>query len=262
MTLIDDAEARLSTGIAELKKSISEAQVAAISPTTLNIVVELCAVQGSSLLEDFFEECFYLCMLGDHPTPDVRSTLTVNSRSEVEILIYSDQRRERMWARASAYLEGGRPFDRVAFRPVERRALDELAIVRNAAAHPGSYAFQRLLDLARQKGAVVSRPGDYLLGVRGGQSEVLLLLTQIELIGKAIVAATVSAANSMLQPEQEFTEDQRVPAGRYTCVGCGHGMIAAAPMKIGLCPICATTSRCSSCGHKFSSGSNWNRVLT
>lgn len=271
MTGVDDAMDALLGGIDELKRSVAEALSVGVSQATLSSVVELSTVQASSLLEDFLEEIFYLSMLGEHPQVSAGSILQVHARTEVELLIFAEgSRREKYldWLpmdrtqdRAKTYLIDGRPFDRVRYRSVEKRALAELTIIRNAVAHRGSYANERLLRLAAEKGYHVSRPADYLLSIRGGDPEVLLLLTQVELVGRALAAATDPTAEGFLQPEDPFTEAQIARPGLYLCVGCGRAADVSTEQKLGQCADCGITTTCPACHRSTKSGSRWQREI-
>lgn len=268
---VEDATSKLVKGVDELKAAILDAQSAQIAAETLYSVVELSALQASSLLEDFLEELFYLCMLGKHPLTEARAVIPLASRRDVNLLIYSDGRRrekylnwlpwDRIEARADAYLEDGRPFDRIRYRPVETRALSELTTVRNAVAHSGAFASQVLIDLGSQKGYKVNRPADYLLSLRSGFTEVLLLMTQVEIIARALSADSDISADSLLQPETPFKSAQPAPAGEYKCLRCGQIEVISTRGKVGVCPNCGTTTKCPTCGRLTVSSSEWKRSI-
>jgi hypothetical protein len=118
-----------------------------------------------------------------------------------------------------------------------------------------------LQQLATQRGVKVSRPSDYLLSVRGGEIEGLLLITQVELVARSLSLDTDVAADAILQPEASFEDSRRAPPGRYVCLGCGQGYLVSVPSKIGLCPVCGTRTRCPTCGHVASTGSRWRRLI-
>jgi predicted RNA-binding Zn-ribbon protein involved in translation (DUF1610 family) len=270
MTLLDNALDSLLTGIRDLKSTIDDAKAASIAPRTRSSVVELAALHGSSLFEVYLEELFYVAMLSEHPSSRVRPILTVRSRHDVELLIYMEgQRRERYldwlpWRRteerAKAYLYEGRPFDRIWFRNVELRSLEELTVVRNAVAHPGTYAHNKLIELAAARGLTIARPADFLLSSRAGSSEVLLLLTQVEIISMALADASDVVADSRLQPERLFDDKETAPVGQFQCSGCDHEMTAPTPRRLGRCPSCGTVTRCATCGQTFGARTRWRRV--
>lgn len=269
---LEDASQRIADGISDLKAVIVDAQGATVSAGTLASVVELAALRTSSLLEDFLEELFYVSMLSEHVAPNVGPNLPVATRSEVDLLIYSDGRRRENYLtwlpfdvsldRATAYLVAGQPFSWLRYRQVEVDALKELTIVRNAVAHPSSYAQGLLAELATKKGYQVLRPADYLQSLRGGSSEVLTLLTQVGVIAEALVAASENDADALLQPESLFNVGQKAPAGEFACTQCGHAHFVAVAEKLVTCPACGVVTRCPTCNKVQASSTTWRRAIT
>ncbi|MGK2876360.1 MAG: hypothetical protein ACSLEW_12085 [Nocardioides sp.] len=93
MSEVDDVRADLTDGIDALKSVVLDAQASKIQQATLDGVVELVALRTSSLLETFLEDVFYLSALAQHGCSEIGPVLAVSTRSEVELLVYSEGRR-------------------------------------------------------------------------------------------------------------------------------------------------------------------------
>lgn len=271
MSELDEAKTRVVDGIEALKSVILDAQAAQIQEATLDGVVELAALRAFSLLETYLEEVFYLSMLSRHACAAIGSVLPVTTRSEVELLIYSDGRRRENYLtwlpydvtvdRAESYLLGGQPYSWLRFRPVELAALKELTVIRNAVAHPSAYASSLLADLAQLKGYQVSRPADYLKSIRSGSWEVLLTLTQVSVVARALAESSEMGADAILQPESVFQAAQKAAPGTYLCSHCGHERTVEVKSKLGACPTCGVVERCVECGRSRTSSTTWTRQL-
>lgn len=271
MTLVQVA-GRFSSEIEELKDAIFDAEESHVKLQTLQNVVELSVLRTYSLLEGLFEEIFYQTLLGSSGQHGAGPVLAVANQTEVDLLLYRHgSRREKYldWLpysytleRAEALLVGAVPFSRLKYRSVERRALDELVTVRNAIAHPSGHAQARFVELADSKKYPGTRPAEYLLSLRGGQPEVLLLLTRIEVTAQGLAVARDSDANAVLEPETPFFPQQRCPAGSYRCEGCDATRVLTEEQVIGTCAECSAVSECLTCGRKTFTSANWRRTFS
>lgn len=267
-----EAVDRLTTSIDDLKATIQDAQTAGVSRLTLANVVELATLRTHSLLEAFLEEIFYLALLKDASVPSNGAVVEVRSREEAELLVLSSgTRREKYlsWLPldrtldiAQSYLRDGHTFERLRYRNTEKRAIAELVTVRNAIAHPSDYAFEQFVELAKQKSYPSTRAADYLLSTRGGAFEVLLLMTQAEVLARGLLAPTDTAAALVLQPEADFQATQNAPAGNYECLRCAVLISLPNRGKPGPCPNCETVSACIHCGNVPAAKSKWRRLVT
>lgn len=271
MGLSDTLDA-LTDGINGLKATVFDAEAANVKPQTLQNLVELSVLRASSLVEEFLRDLFYRSMLGQSDQYGVAPILSVASEEEVDLIVYSfGSRREKFldWIpyeytldRAAALLVNGLPFTRITNRPVERRALLELGALRNAVAHPSDHAQKKFLELAQQRRYPVSRPGEYLLSTRGGEEEVLLLLTRLEVTCRGLASPTDVNADAILEPEDPFRPDQRCLPGRYECTGCGAEKILSSELVVGPCPSCSTVSECHACGRRTATSPAWRRTFS
>lgn len=270
MSTGDEALARLTDAIDDLKQTIQDAQNVGVSRSTLSNVVELATLRTHSLLEAFLQEVFYLALLGDSSVPGNGPALPVRNREEADLLVLSSgSRREKFlsWLpfdrtleMAETYLVEGSTFERLRYRGIEKRALAELVTVRNAIAHPSDYAFARFAELAKSKSYPSTRAADYLLSSRGGSLEVLLLMTQAEVLAKGLLAPTDSDAAAILQPEADFLATQSGPAGTYECVRCEQTMHLSQPGKPGPCPACEPLTPCPHCARVPVAQTKWRRL--
>jgi hypothetical protein len=266
-----DALLELTSGLNELKDSILDAQKVGLSKRALDNLVELAVLRGFSMLEGFFERLFYLCMLSDNSVSGNGPVLPLRDKADAELLLLSsrDKREpyldwlpyDRTLALAELYLLPGSPFEWLKFRSVEVSALSELTILRNEVAHGSDQARARFLALSASKSYKATRAADYLLSVRGGDLEILLILTQVGVIASALVAAEEIAAAALLQPERVFQSETLAPAGRYTCTRCGQGQILGSRSKLRRCPACDVPTPCPSCGRVDKTSSAWERLL-
>lgn len=262
----------LTTGLDDLKAAIFDAETLKVRPQTLRNLVEMSVLRASSLVEIFFRDVFYLSMLNEGGQVGVSPVLNVADESEVDLIVFGfGSRREKFldWIpfeyaldRAEALLRFGLPFTRIKYRPVERRALSELTTLRNAVAHPSDHAQRKFLTLAQQRNYPVSRPGEYLLSTRGGEWEVLLLLTRLEVTACGLAAGSDSEANGILEPEDVFGPQQTCPPGEYVCNGCGADRALTVEAKLGPCPSCSAITECPSCGRTRAASTGWTRTYS
>lgn len=262
---------QLSGAIKDLKKTIEDAQAAGVSRAALENVVELATLRTHSLLEAFLQELFYLSLMRDPSIPGNGSNLAVNTREEADLLILSSGgRREKFlsWlplARtldmADEYLKEGSVFERVRFREIERRATVELVTVRNSIAHPSDHARIDFEKLAKQKSYPSGRAADYLLSKRGGVYEVLLMMTQAEVIARGLVEKDESLVATILQPEAAFVADKKAPPGTYECARCQQQRTLVLSRSLGACPACEPLTKCPVCGKTPAAQSTWMRVI-
>ncbi len=264
-------DADLATQVGDLENEYSAHVSQKLQPSVLETVACLGLVKVAAHFEQFLEGCFFESMLGNHPDPDVAPTIAVASRRDVELLIYSDFRRERYldwlpWertkARANAYLVDGRPFDRLAFRDVEARALTSLAIVRNAIAHPGAYAEALFIKHLKDRGVTSNSPGDFLLRARSGRSEYEHYLMRIKSLGRALAAPSEVDAAQFLEPELPFSSKTEGPPGEYECRACGYKLSVSVRAQIGDCPNCPAPTPCPQCLRPLGGPkTSWTRIL-
>lgn len=260
----------LKDSISDLKSTIQDAQQAGVTRATLSDLVELATLRTHSLFESFLQELFYLSLLHDSSVPGNGPTLHVTTRAEADLLILSPgSKREkflswlpldRTFEMADAYLRAGSTFDRLRYRTVEKRAMLELVTVRNVVAHPSDHAHRQFVELAKSKSYPSTRAADYLLSQRSGATEVLLLMTQTEVIADGLLAPSSDAAALLLQPEAEFLAKQRSPVGLYECVRCGESAELTQLAVLGACPACEPLSACPACGHTPAAHSQWRRI--
>lgn len=254
-----------------LKATISDARGAPILLETLQTVVELSVLRAFSIVEVFLQDLFYEAVLGTSNQSGVKPVMSLGSEAEVELLLYRfGSRRERYldWLpfgqtleRARALLVDAAPFSWIEYRRVELRALNELSILRNAIAHPSDYAYERFVHLANEKTYPSGRPGEYLLSARGGELEVLLMLTRIELTATGLAAQDVATADNILEPEEPFFLQQRCPPGLYYCEGCGGQRELQVEQVIGRCDVCGSVSVCPGCHRRTERSPNWRRTF-
>ncbi|KJL33103.1 hypothetical protein RS83_00151 [Microbacterium oxydans] len=261
---------QLSDAMKDLKHTIKDAQSAGVSRGTLANVVELATLRTHSLLETFLQELFYLSLLHDPTIPGNGPTLAVKTRDEADLLVLSSGgRREKFlsWlplARtlelADAYLKEGSVFDRLRFRSIEQRAASELVTVRNAIAHPSDHARLEFEKLAQAKSYPFGRAADYLLSTRGGVQEVLLMMTQAEVMAGGLVAKDELIAATLLEPEAPFPADKKAPPGTYECARCSEKRILTVKRALGACPSCEPLTPCPHCSRVPAATSKWTRV--
>lgn len=263
--------AKLKGEIDALKATIQDAQGASLDANTVKNVVELALLRTFSVLEHFIEEVFYLCLLSDPTLHGSGSIIAVTDRSQAELLLTGGPlgRRsfvswlplERVLELAETYLLPGHPFDRLRFRQTERKAVDDLVVVRNAVAHADSPAVDKFRALAKSRGYPSSRAADYLQSRRAGQQEVLILMTRVEFIGQGLVALDDKTADLVLDPEAPFQAQQKAPAGAYRCRRCGHTEVQVSGGALGACPSCEPLVVCPTCGRLPTASSLWERII-
>lgn len=267
-----------STKIAGLKGILQDSENAYsrqhLQVASYHSVVELAHLQAVSLFETFLEELFIDCMLGSSGQPGVAGALAPTSRAEVELMIYAEGRRRQKYLswlpfgetldRATAYLVDGQPFSRLKYRPTELGAMTEAVTVRNAVAHASGHAFEQLKSLATGRSYQVSRPADYLLSTRSGDSEVMLNLTMLDLIANGLASASETVADTILNAEKIFSDSEKSPPGNYVCQSCTIAVKSQSAVgQLGNCSSCAgPPSTCSSCGRRQGRHSTqWRRLL-
>jgi hypothetical protein len=261
----------LRNSIDALKDTIRDAQSKSVAPETLSNLVELATLRVFSVLETFLQELFYLCMLKDGTVSGQGAVIAVSTREEADLLLLTaGARREKYlsWLPldrtldlAETFLLESHPFDRLRYRQTEKRAVDELTIVRNAVAHPSDHARAEFVILARSKGYPTIRAADYLLSTRGGNQEILLLMTRVELIAAGLAAASDLDADGILEAESQFQAQAKAPKGLFECVRCGNQVVQAARGKLGACRSCEPIEACSCCGKMPTPTTTWRRVL-
>lgn len=238
-----------------------------LSPGALEQVVSLGLVRAAGYFESFLESLFFECMEGRHADPGVSPIIKVSSRAEAEIVVYS-ARRERYldWLpwdkikdRADAYLVNSRPFDRLEYRDVEKRALESLSIVRNAIAHPGAHAEERFLEHTKNIKLPSASPGSFLLLPRAGKSEYEHMLLRLRSIALSLAESDDDYAQ-WLEPAATVGAGQRAPAGTYECVDCGSRQELTERVKLPACPTCPTGGPCETCGRAAGSKTRWRRI--
>lgn len=268
---VEDRLDTFSKGIEELKSVVEEVNDGSTSKFVSDAVLELVALRAASLLEEYLEALFYDSILGEHPCQSVGSLLSVSDRTEADLLIYSGGKQRENYLtwlpidstliRAEAYLSDGLPFSWLRNRQVELDALKELSIARNAVAHPSAYAFDQLKTLSGKKGYNVDRPADYLRSIRADSIEILILLTQTEIIARALAQENEPRANVILQPESPFNNGQKARAGKYFCRRCEAEIELEQTSNLPKCSQCSTSNRCAVCGHTRGSNTMWERIV-
>ena len=267
-----DADAlleELSLEIGALKNAIQDALGAALQPETVDNVVELALLRSFAVLEHFVEELFYLCMLNDSSVAGSGAVVVVGNREQVDLLLRSTTERTlpflswlpayRFLDAASRYLGAGHPFDRVRYRDTELASIIELTTVRNAVAHPDSSAMAKFRELAESRGYSHGRAARYLLSMRSGVPEILLLMTRVELLARALVARDDAAAEAFLEPERPFTAGQRAPVGLYVCKRCAAERTHLEVGPLGSCIECEDLTPCPACGRAPKAAAWWQR---
>jgi len=252
---------------------IIDARGASIKDKTLHSVVELCALRVYSILEEFLQRLFYQTMLAEETEGNGKPKFQVATQDELELLLFNTgSRREKYldWlpydvtlGRAEAYLVGGAPFSRLKYRPVELRAVAELAILRNAIAHPSDYAGRKFQELARLRSYTSDSPAEYLLSIRSGEPEVLHLVARSSTIVQGLTSTSDCDANNLMEPERPFEAEKKAPLGKFLCAGCGgeqelpeEGTVLAA------CTHCLVLNRCEACGRTTRVSPTWTRIFT
>jgi hypothetical protein len=232
-------------------------------------VLELVHLQLVSLFETYLEDLFYDCALGNSGIGAAASVIPTATIEDVNMLVYSGgSRRQKFlsWLpyeetaeRASVYLEPDAPFSRLLYRPVEKRAIKDAIIVRNAVAHASGHAIEQFQALARERRYPHVRPANYLVSTRAGATESALFFATFELIAEALAESTVVGADRLLNPERPFTGTEQAPAGDYECDACGYARPGHPGGKLGHCTSCGHGQSCPTCGGRRAS--SWRRSL-
>lgn len=240
----------------------------AITADSRDAAVEFCLVRSALLVESLLEDLFYLCMLGGFPgSPPV---VPVTTQAEVDLLLRSSTKpepyldwlpyKDRTLSRAGKYLLDGGPFPRLAYRRVELGALDDLTVLRNAAAHRSTKAINAFTALCAKNRYPSRRPADYLLSLRQGAPEILHMLARLERVAEGLAATTDVAAAAYLEPEDQFQHDGKSPVGTYECTTCAAVKTLTSAAPIGLCSNCGSKTKCSACGRRDVSSPPWRRL--
>lgn len=255
--------------IDDLKRAIVDAKSVQLEPATVDNVVELALLRSFSILEHYLEEIFYLCMLGDASVSGEGSLVAVDDRSQVDLILMATADRKvpylswlplkRLLEAADRFLSPNHPFERLRYRDIELNAMIELTTVRDAVAHSSSPATAKLNALSQQKGYALGRPARYLLSTRSGDLEILLLMTRIELIAKAVQAPSESAGAVHLEPERLFSSGSNAPGGTYECKRCSTVIQRASYGAMAVCAACTSQSPCPTCGQTQRASSQWVR---
>lgn len=237
-----------------------------LAPATFHAVAELSALNLHSQLENLLEEVFLSCLMGESGV-DVEPLVSPASREHARALISLNTGRGDFlnWLpiavvteRARVLFRFGRPFSRLEYRPLVSAGLKELAIVRNAVAHPSQVAARKFAELADAKGYGSSRPADLLLAVRDGASELEHQIALVRAIALGIAEPVEADIDPILGPERHFNSGESgVPPGDFSCIACSAsvqlpegGSLHLCPCLAnppGACPTCGQVAPCASC---------------
>jgi hypothetical protein len=206
------------------------------------------------------EDLFYSMLLGASAIPGTSGAVQFKDRGQAEDVLLAGRAYldwlpfDRHVAPLGERLLTGSPFSRLDRHPQEKRALDEISVVRNAIAHESGSARKKFAPLANGLRPRRRTPAGLLQDVRQGVSVNVHYSTQLRLLVRALTVPTTKAAKALLSPESPHAQGATPGKGTYACMACGtRTTLTAAKQALPPCVVCRAAA-----GGK-AKGGHWRR---
>lgn len=201
------------------------------SPMTvgsLDALFESALLSLYTAFETFLEDLFFSVLLGQSGVPGTAGLVTFSDRQQADMVLRGGRRDYLTWlpwadgvrGLAERLLMDGHPFNRLDRHDDELDVLEEMRLLRNAIAHEGSSAQNKITHLTGPMRARRRHPAGVLQDVQQGTLRLSVYSDEVRKIAAALTMTDDVSARNSLSPEKPYSAGAKPGLGTYECTRC------------------------------------------